>query len=150
MGKRGNGEGTISRRKNGGWMAQYVVYTVEGRKRKTLYGKTRTDVAKKLSRALSGRESGLVFDDKGLTVEEYLDRWLKDSVRDTVRNTTYERHEELIGLHITPALGRMKLKALTPAHVQGFYRDRLDRGLSAATVQKMHVVLHKALDQAVR
>jgi integrase len=149
LGKRGNGEGTISRRKNGGWMAQYVVYTAEGRKRKTVYGKTRADVAKKLSRALSDRESGLVFDDKGLTVEEYLDRWLKDSVRDTVRNTTYERYKELIGLHIAPALGR-KLKALTPAHVQGFYRDRLDRNLSAATVQKMHVVLHKALDQAVR
>ena len=31
MGKRGNGEGSISRRKNGGWMAQYVVHTAEGR-----------------------------------------------------------------------------------------------------------------------
>jgi len=41
LGKRGNGEGTITRRKNGSWAAQYVVYTAEGRKRKTLYGKTR-------------------------------------------------------------------------------------------------------------
>lgn len=47
-------------------MAQYVVYTAEGRKRKTLYGKTRADVAKKLDRALSDRESALAFDDKGL------------------------------------------------------------------------------------
>ncbi|MDQ3792670.1 MAG: site-specific integrase [Actinomycetota bacterium] len=131
-------------------MAQYIVYTAEGRKRKTLYGKTRADVTKKLDRPLSDRESGLVFDDKGLTVEEYLDWWLKNSDRDTVRNTTYERYKEIIGLHIAPALGRLELMALTPAHVQGLYRDRLDRGLSAATVQKMHVVLHKALDQPVR
>ena len=41
--KRGNGEGSISRRKNGGWIAQYSVYTAEGRKRKTLYGKTRAE-----------------------------------------------------------------------------------------------------------
>jgi integrase len=34
MGKRGNGEGSISRRKKGGWMAQYVLYTAKGRKRK--------------------------------------------------------------------------------------------------------------------
>jgi integrase len=34
--KRGNSEGSISRRKNGGWMAQYAVYTAERRKRKTL------------------------------------------------------------------------------------------------------------------
>jgi integrase len=46
--KRGNGEGSISRRKNGGWIGQYTVYTAEGRKRKTLYGKTRQEVAAKL------------------------------------------------------------------------------------------------------
>lgn len=34
--KRGNGEGTIYRRKKGGWATQYTVYTVEGRKRKTI------------------------------------------------------------------------------------------------------------------
>jgi integrase len=38
VGKRGNGEGSISRRKNGRWMAQYAVYTAEGRKRRTIYG----------------------------------------------------------------------------------------------------------------
>lgn len=39
--KHGSGEGTIARRKNGGWMAQYTMYTAEGCKRKTLYGRTR-------------------------------------------------------------------------------------------------------------
>ena len=53
MGKRGNGEGSITRRKNGDWCAQYVVYTSEGRKRKTLYGNTRQEVATKLARVLS-------------------------------------------------------------------------------------------------
>ncbi|HVF01110.1 MAG TPA: hypothetical protein VNA27_07195 [Rubrobacteraceae bacterium] len=33
--KRGNGEGTIHRRKDGSWCTQYTVYTAEGRKRKT-------------------------------------------------------------------------------------------------------------------
>jgi integrase len=35
MGKRGNGEGSISRRKSGGWCAQYTVHTSQGRKRRT-------------------------------------------------------------------------------------------------------------------
>jgi hypothetical protein len=51
--KRGNGEGTIHRRKDGGWCAQYTVYTAEGRKRKTIYGKTRAEVGGKLAKALS-------------------------------------------------------------------------------------------------
>ena len=86
--RRGNGEGTITRRKNGSWAAQHVVYTAEGRKRKTLYGKTRQEVATKLANALSDREGGLLFDAGSLTVGEYLDRWLTDSVKDTVRFTT--------------------------------------------------------------
>jgi integrase len=132
-------------------MGQYIVHTAEGqKKRKTVYGKTRAEVAAKLTRALSQREDGLVFDDGGLTVEEYMRRWLKGSVRDTVRTSTYERNKQIVDLHVVPALGRLKLKALTPAQVRWFYREKLDRGLSSATVHKMHVVLHKALDQAVR
>jgi integrase len=36
-----------------------------------------------------------------------------------------------------------------PAHLRGFYKDKLDGGLSGAAVQKIHVVLHKALKQTV-
>ncbi len=70
--KRGNGEGSISRRKNGGWMTQYAVYTAEGRKRKTLYGKTRAEVAAKLAKALSDREGGLTFDANNMKLDDYL------------------------------------------------------------------------------
>lgn len=34
--------------------------------------------------------------------------------------------------------------------MQGLYRDKLDSGLSSATVQKIHTVLHKALAQALK
>ena len=148
--KRGNGEGSIYRRKDGRWVGQYLVYTAKGPKYRYIYGKTRAEVSRKLTRAMADRDGGLVFEAGRLTVGEYVEKWLTDSVRDTVRTRTYERHEQIIRLHIKPALGRVKLKALTPAHVQGFYRDRLDSGLSPATVQKVHVVLHKALTQAVR
>ncbi len=147
--KRGNGEGSISRRKAGGWMAQYAVYTAEGRKRKTIYGKTRAEVAKKLSKALSDREGGLVFDAGGLTVGEYLDRWLVECVNGTVRDSTFERYGYAIYPHIVPALGRLKLGSLTSAHVRALYREKIASGLAPATVHKIHVVLHKALDQAV-
>jgi integrase len=45
MGRRGNGEGTITRRKDGRWEARYTVHSAEGPKRKVLYGKTRGEVA---------------------------------------------------------------------------------------------------------
>jgi integrase len=39
MGKRGNGEGSITRRKDGLYMARYTVQTAIGPKRKTIYAK---------------------------------------------------------------------------------------------------------------
>lgn len=149
MSKRGNGEGSISRRKAGGWMAQYAVYTVEGRKRRTIYGRTRAEVAASLSKALADREGGIVFDAGALAVGGYLDRWLADSVKDTVRQRTYERYEQLVRVHIKPTLGSVKLKSLTPAHVRSLYRAKLDSGSSPRTVQYIHVTLQKALSQAV-
>ncbi len=149
MGKRGNGEGSITRRKDGLYMARYTVQTATGSKRKALYGKTRSEVAAKLSKALADREGGLTFDAGNLTVGEYLARWLSDSVRGTVRISTFERHEQIIRAHLAPAFGRAKLKTLTPAHVRSLHREKLDAGLAPATVRKIHSTLHKALSQAV-
>lgn len=147
--KRGNGEGSISRRKNGGWMAQYAIYTAEGRKRKTIYGKTRAEVANKLNRAISDREGGLIFDAGKLKVGEHMKRWLSDSVKGRVKETTYANYAYITRVHISPALGHVKLKSLTPSHVRGFYTEKACANLSAATVRKMHCVLRTALSQAV-
>ena len=84
-----------------------------------------------------------------MTLGEYLDRWLSDSVKGTVRVSTYERHEAITRLHIKPSIGRVGLKKLTPAHVRGLYSEKLDSGLAPATVCKIHSTLHKALSQAV-
>jgi integrase len=131
-------------------MARYTVHTAAGRKRKTIYGKTRAEVAEKLAKAVMDRAEGLVFDGSNLRLFEYLERWLADSVRDTVRATTYESYAYLVRTYIVPSLGRIKLKALTPAHVQRFYREKLDSGLAPRTVQYLHTLLRKALKQAVK
>ncbi|MDQ3509652.1 MAG: site-specific integrase [Actinomycetota bacterium] len=149
--KRGNNEGSIYRRKNGTWAAQYTVWTSEGRKRRSVSGKTRAEVSRKLTEAMADRDGGLVYDAGKLTVGEYLGRWLADSVKGTVKETTYANYSYITRVHISPALGRVKLKSLTPAHVRGFYGDksRSEAKLAAATIRKMHVVLRKALSQAV-
>jgi integrase len=147
MGKRGNGEGGISRRKDGLYMARYTVQTATGAKRKAVYGKTRREAAEKLTKALADRDGGLVFEDENVRVGEYLDTWLK-GLTGSVRQSTLDGYEIAVRVHIKPALGRLKLKKLTPAHVASFYQDKLSAGAAPASVNKLHVTLHKALDQA--
>ena len=149
MGKRGNGEGSIYRRMNGTWAAQYTVWTAEGRKRRSVAGKTRAEVSRKLTEAMANRGGGLVYEAGKLTVGEYLERWLVDSVKGTVKETTYANYAYIARVHVSPALGRVKLTSLTPAHVRGVYGEKTQSDLSPATVKKMLVVLRKALSQAV-
>src|SRR5918997_430535 len=148
--RRGNGEGTITRRKDGRWEGRYYDPTENGTKRKMLYGKTQAEVRDRLTKALANRIDGIVYDDENMAVGEYLDTWLMGSVYGTVRRSTYDRDSYLVNNHIKPVLGGMKLKKLNSAHVQSFYRDRLDAGLSASTVHKMHDILRRGLAQAAK
>jgi integrase len=154
MGKtkgRANGDGDVFPRKNNaGRITSYRgAYVGLDGKRRYVSGKTKEEARRNLRRARGDAERGLVFDADNLQVGEYVDRWLSDSVRDTVKATTFERYEQIARLHLKPSLGRVKLKGLTPAHVRGLYREKLEAGSSARTVRYMHTTLHKALKQAV-
>ncbi|PLS86612.1 MAG: site-specific integrase [Actinobacteria bacterium] len=157
MGKkkeRGNGEGDVYPRKNRegkviGYRGSYWVQTAEGPKRRYVSGKNKIEARAALRKAKSDADGGLLFDAGTLTIEDYLGRWLADSVKDTVRRSTFVQYESVVNRHVVPALGRMKLNSLTPAHVRRLYREKLDSGLSPRTVQYIHVTLHKALKQAV-
>ncbi len=151
--QRSNGEGSVYERKDKdghviGYRGAYFARTLNGA-RKRFYVSGKTEVKAKLRKVTANRDDGIVFDTQNLTVGRYLERWLPDSVKDTVKQTTFECYERLERLHLQPTLGSVKLKALTPANVRALYREKLDSGLSAASVQRVHALLHKALKQAV-
>src|SRR5215208_769492 len=131
--KNGNGEGSIyPHKKNGkkvGYRGAYWVQTAEGPKRRYVSGKDRDEVRRKLTEAMANRDKGFIYHHENVTLGEYLDRWLSDSVRGTVRESTYSRDKYLVTNHIKPALGRLKLANLNAMHLQRLYRDRLDEGL---------------------
>src|SRR5215212_10561932 len=101
MGRRGNGEGSITRHKKSGlYMARYTVGTPAGPKRKTIYGKKREEVAEKLAKALADHADGLAYDDENITLGKYLDKWLQGSVSGSVRKSTFDRYETVVRVHI--------------------------------------------------
>jgi integrase len=154
MGKtksRANGDGDVFPRKNKeGKITSYRgAYFGPDGKRRYISGRTKEETRRALREARANADQGLAFDADNLRVGEYLDRWLSNSVSDTVKATTFERYEQIVRLHLKPSLGRVKLKALTPAHIRSLYREKLEAGSSARTVRYIHTTLHKALKQAV-
>lgn len=147
--RRGPGEGSVYRRKDGWWVGQYKVHTPNGTKTKYIYSKTRKGAATKLSKAIAERDSGLAYDCGSMKVGEYLDRWL-DSTRGTVRERTWIRAEVDVRVHLKPTLGKTRLDRLDPLQLQSLYRVKLDSSLSPRSVRIIHATLHKALTQAVK
>src|SRR3989440_8023743 len=147
MAKRGHGEGSIYRRKDGRWTAEI---SLEGGKSKFLYGKTRKEVQERLKAALYEQQQGTLVTGPQQQVGQFLIHWLEDVHKQSIRARTYERYEEIVRLHLVPGIGYHQLQKLLPQHLQSFYAKKLEEGLSATTVISFHNVLHKALETAVR
>jgi integrase len=144
---RGRGEGTIYRRADGRWEAKV---SLDGGRRRSLFGKTRQEVARKLAQALRDRELGLEPPSERQALGGYLESWLDLMKPPRTKPKTWRRYSELLRLHVMPDLGRVKLARLTPLQVPRLYSDRLAEGLSSTTVHHLHTVLHGALEAAVR
>ncbi len=103
MDKRANGEGTkIKKHSRGGF---YKAITIDG-KRKFVYGKTKAVVAEKEKQARKEFDDGVTGDP--ITLKDFLKRWLEDSVKGSVRQSTYDRYEKISRVHIVPDLGNVK------------------------------------------
>jgi len=92
-----------------------------------------------------------------VTVADFLEEWLQDYAKANTAPRTYERYEEIVRGHLTPALGSLPLLALQPHHIQKYYSQALQSGrrdgkggLSALTVHKHHRLLYESLRYGVR
>ena len=147
--KNGNGEGSIRQRKDGRYEARYCIETPDGLKRRSVYGKTRKEVAAKLAEAITSKDDIPAFEPAGMTVREFLAEY-QEAIRHTIKRRSFQTTEDIVRLHILPEVGTMRLMDLDRKHIQRMYTRKRNAGLSPATVKRMHDVLAAALNHAVR
>jgi integrase len=151
--KRSHGEGNIYKRADGVFVGRVML----GRKsngrpdRPKVTGATRAAVLKQIADLRRQADEGTLPDPAQgrQTVAAYLDGWL-NAAGTTARPQTLVGYRQIVRDHITPSIGRYKLSALRPDAIQRLYAGKLAEGLSAYTVRKIHIVLHRALELAVR
>lgn len=109
--------------------------------------------AQKLERELiARRDEGEVFfsrnDDP--TVGSYLEEWLETAVKPPAKSLgTYENYSFCVH-KITPLIGSVKLKKLTPITITKVYKALQDNGLSITSIRMIHRALRAALNKAVK
>jgi len=145
--RRGHNEGSIRHRPDGRWEARI---SLPDGKRKYLYRQTQKGAREALRDALRDIDIGLDIGSKAQSVSQFLDAWLVDTAKPSVRPSTWKSYESTIRVNIKPKIGRLQLASLTPQHVQALMNDRLKSGLSPNTVTRMRAVLRRALGYAVR
>ena len=150
--RRGNGKGSIAQRSDGRWCAQVTTgYSGTGRRiRRTVSGKTKREVQDRLTRLQSQKLDGTLCETGRLTVAQYLERWLSDCARPTLGDSTYDNYQRMVRKQIITRIGGVQLSALTPLQVQGLYAAIERNGGSAELRRMVHVVLRRALKQAVK
>lgn len=149
--KRGQNEGSIRKRKDGTWEARVTVGILANGKqqRKSLYGKTRQEVATKMTDLLNNLQKGLITNPTEMTLDEWMDYYMLEYKKRYVKPTTYINYSVKVNNHIKPAIGQYKLKALRQDIIQKFINSLSDKGLSPSTVEDIYKLLHNAIETAV-
>src|SRR5664280_2253191 len=112
--------------------------------------RTRSAVRDRLRGAIGPEAAELPALGTRLTVGAFLEAWLTEVARVTVRPRTYVSYRYVVGVHLAPALGDLALAALSPADVQAFLNAKSASGLSPRTVGYLRGVLRGALGHAER
>ena len=163
--KRANGEGNIRKRADGRWEGRYTAgYHPETGKRiiKNVLGKTQAECKAKLKKAIEESQALDISRADEYTVATWLRTWFELYAKPHIRPSTMNYYHRNIEQHIVPAIGDIPLNKLITRDLQKLYNDlqsngRLRKvqkkekpGLSNSTVRGIHMMLHNALDRAVK
>lgn len=150
MSRRGNGEGSIFRRADGRWTGSvYVLLPSGGRSRRTVYGRTREDVAARVNGTLAEVAAGVPAPSEW-TVARYTDFWLEQVAVESLRPSTQASYRWLLTKYIVPSIGSVRLGRLSPIDVRRMLTSMAAAGLSASSRVLGLAVLRSVLAEAMR
>jgi integrase len=152
-GRGANGRSTIVKQADGRWHG-FVSMGAKGdgtRDRRHVSAATRAAVVEKVKTLEAKRDAGMVgASGKAMLVDEWLDYWAENIASVRVRARTLATYRTMIRMHVNPYIGKRRLDQLQPEHLEQTYKQLLDKGLSPASVLRVHRMLHRALKIAMQ
>lgn len=136
--------GCIRKRSDGCWEASFYVE----HERKYIFGKSYKEVRKLVTSVMHEIDEVIYLEQTDLSVGDWMKQWLDVYV--DIKPSTRIRYERDLRLYINPSLGNLKLKELSPIHIQRLYRKCINDGLSPKSVRNIHGIIHEALHKAVK
>ncbi|AKU15790.1 tyrosine-type recombinase/integrase [Luteipulveratus mongoliensis] len=149
---RSKGTGSVFEKEPGNWCYQIDVgFTASGGRRRVTKTRFATRKAAEAGLAKANREyaaKGVPEITAKMTVRRWSEEWLKQYVRHA-RPDSYTTAASAVKCHIVPAIGKVQLANLTPAHVRAVQDAALRDGAnSTSTALRVHANLITMLNAA--
>lgn len=84
-----------------------------------------------------------------ISLKNFLNTWLYEFKKDTIRKNTFNLHKQNIEKHILPYFKEIKLANVKPILYQKFLNQLIDQGYSKRTVEIVHSTMFNAFEKAV-
>lgn len=161
--RRPQGDGTIRKRADGRWEARIIV----GHKNdgspiyRSAFAKTQKSALKELHQLIELYRDVDLTEDCRMTLGEWMDKWLDEYMIFAIRESTLDSYRAMAKNQVKPFIGNKRLASLTTADMQKFYNKIKKEGrvrehpvhgktLADSMVRSVHMMLHEALDMAVK
>ena len=161
--RRPQGDGTIRKRNDGRWEARIIVgHKNDGSPMyKSAFTKTQKSALKELHQLIELYRDVDLTEDSRMTLGEWLDKWLDEYMIFTIRESTLDSYRAMVKNQVKPFIGGKQIASLTTADMQKFYNKIKKEGrvrehpihgktLADSMVRGVHMMLHEALDTAVK
>lgn len=121
-------------------------------------GKTRAEARRKLAAKIDAAKRGTVTIDKDMLVSAWANTWLstyvkpkvrkpgEQKLRGTMNEASYKQYEQLCRNYIAPAIGNLRLREVTPTHLQMLLNQ--SKGRSFSHVSKLNITVKAMFRQA--
>ncbi len=143
----------IYKRKDGRWEGRYIRNRTKEKKivYGYVYGKKYAEVKEKLivmkAKQLTTRSDFCRYNGN---YNEWVNKWLMDTVRRKVKSSTYSNYVRLTQRHIIPELGNYKLSDLQDDDIQQFVYALSDAGLASGSVRLIVSIVQQSFKEAVK
>ena len=162
--RRPSGDGMVRKRTTDGrWEGRIVVGHKENGLPiyQTVLASTQKELTSKLNSYRESFKGVNLTEDSRMSLGAWLDKWLDEHMAFTLRPSTLKGYRHIIKDYIKPQLGGKQIYAVTTADIQKMYNalkknGKLrvgadgEKGLSGSTVRSVHMVLHEAMEYALR
>lgn len=151
MARREKGSGSISKRKDGTWTGRICLgYKENGKQNiKAVYGKTESEVKKKLKSLKAEIVKYDTINLPKLTLSQLLNDWKNNIKRYDLKPSSFDRLEQTIDNNISPYIGYFQITSITSRDIQQYINELTDKGYSYSTIKKAYNAIHASLKYAL-